>query len=280
MKPKANRSEFNRRSRLSEAQNHRCAICTTGIEPLAYSDDPDRACMVAFDPKRPKTWENSIAVCAACSGEIGNFEPMNVWERFQAGTYTPFRPNRAIRRQEKQVEYPETIPAIEAYMAKHDFVYRGGNIPKFFRFAPPERAETIAESLMRKPVRPRKFRKCRGRVRRNGHDQSLSEAQNHRCCYCTERMSDDRKSWRFATIEHVIETSKGGKSIFENLVMACLVCNMMRSRLRMTAYEYAEFAALHPDHILVELKRLDRKREIENLRRRSGKHGGDTHNRR
>jgi 5-methylcytosine-specific restriction endonuclease McrA len=266
MTPHANKYELRRRNRASEAQNHRCAICGLGIEPRAYANDTNRACLIAVDPDKPKTFSNAIAVCPPCAGECGNFPAWTVWQRFQSGDYVPFHNTKKARRKPKQVEYPDTLKLIKEAFEQ---VGRGEDaIPVFYRFAPPERAEHIAKKLLARPA-PRKSRRCRGRVRRYGHDQSLSEAQNHRCCYCRERMSDDRQSWRFATIEHVIEVSKGGKSIFENLTMACMVCNSMRSQLGMTAYEYAEFAQQNPDHILQELKRLGKKRFRDNLRRAS-----------
>lgn len=257
MTPHGNPQELRRRFRYSGEQNHRCAICTTSIEPLAFSDDPVRACLIAFDPEGNKNSFNTIAVCPACAGECGNSDPLTVWKRFMRGDYIPTKPQRRERRKKLQIENPATIPAIKALVGD---LY----VPSQFRFAPVERAPAIAATLLSR--QPRQFRKCRGRVRSRGHHLSLSEAQNHRCAYCTERMSDDRLSPRFATIEHVVEQSKGGKSVFKNLVMACLACNMMRSRLGMTAEEYAEFSRANPQHILAEISRLAHKRFRENKR--------------
>jgi len=55
--------------------------------------------------------------------------------------------------------------------------------------------------------------------------QALSEAQNHRCCYCHERFSDDKTSPFFATFEHVIPKSRGGRHDLSNIVLACYTCN-------------------------------------------------------
>lgn len=56
----------------------------------------------------------------------------------------------------------------------------------------------------------------------------LSEAQNHRCCYCgceTNRLPDHPRQ---ATREHVIPRSRGGTDDWENLAMACARHNRKR----------------------------------------------------
>lgn len=55
----------------------------------------------------------------------------------------------------------------------------------------------------------------------------LSEAQNHRCCYCT-RLTYQKVGKEQATIEHVIPRSRGGPHTFDNTVMACRRCNNNR----------------------------------------------------
>jgi hypothetical protein len=56
----------------------------------------------------------------------------------------------------------------------------------------------------------------------------LSEAQNHRCCYCGVKMIDMRGDRLCATIDHVIPKSLGGSDDWENLVAACDLCNVTR----------------------------------------------------
>lgn len=63
----------------------------------------------------------------------------------------------------------------------------------------------------------------------------LSEAQNHRCCYCGERFADGSKA---ATLEHVRARANGGSNAYANLVVACLRCNGLRGS--MNAYQFAE----------------------------------------
>ena len=68
--------------------------------------------------------------------------------------------------------------------------------------------------------------------------RELSEAQNHRCCYCHERFSDDPTSPYYATIEHVIPTSHGGDDDLSNIVLACYECNHSRSN-RFSAEDFS-----------------------------------------
>lgn len=53
--------------------------------------------------------------------------------------------------------------------------------------------------------------------------ERLSEAQNHRCCYCG---CDIRNG---ATIEHVISRYRGGSNDWGNLVASCDPCNQKSS---------------------------------------------------
>lgn len=56
----------------------------------------------------------------------------------------------------------------------------------------------------------------------------LSEAQNHRCCYCGVDMVADHLHQHGATIEHVVTRAAGGKTTWLNLVAACRTCNTKR----------------------------------------------------
>ena len=60
---------------------------------------------------------------------------------------------------------------------------------------------------------------------------ALSEAQNHRCCYCGAEMTlQVRNAPNSATFEHVSPLSKTSwpAGAWENLVAACYRCNNMR----------------------------------------------------
>lgn len=61
----------------------------------------------------------------------------------------------------------------------------------------------------------------------------LSEAQNHRCCYCGNRVLFSKKNIsiaNLATRDHIISRAAGGKN-GRNLVVSCLLCNQMRGDL-------------------------------------------------
>ncbi len=76
----------------------------------------------------------------------------------------------------------------------------------------------------------------RRRVRR------LSEAQNHRCCYCGCPVEPVWGLANSATLEHVIRRADGGPSHQGNLVVACAGCNNRRGN--QDAYDYAAAIAL------------------------------------
>lgn len=86
--------------------------------------------------------------------------------------------------------------------------------------------ETLIPELIRRfgAIYRRHFRAiCRRLMLRR-----LMEAQNHRCCYCGRRFSDDPASPQRATREHVIPKAQGGVGEWSNLVAACLDCNRKR----------------------------------------------------
>lgn len=59
--------------------------------------------------------------------------------------------------------------------------------------------------------------------------ERLSEAQNHRCCYCGVRMDGNAATSPIApTLEHVQARAHGGRNRLSNLVVACSGCNCSR----------------------------------------------------
>lgn len=64
---------------------------------------------------------------------------------------------------------------------------------------------------------------------RKARRDRLSEAQNHRCCYCGTRMTDTPEQPHSATLEHVVPRSFGGSNGDENCVVACRACNHRRA---------------------------------------------------
>jgi len=56
----------------------------------------------------------------------------------------------------------------------------------------------------------------------------LSEAQNHRCCWCGVHMTEKRGHENSATIEHITPRSCGGPDDPSNYAVACDRCNNRR----------------------------------------------------
>ena len=56
----------------------------------------------------------------------------------------------------------------------------------------------------------------------------LSEAQNHRCCWCGCAVTEQRDKKNSATIEHIVPRSLGGANHPDNYAIACSSCNQKR----------------------------------------------------
>ena len=66
---------------------------------------------------------------------------------------------------------------------------------------------------------------------------ALSEAQNHRCCYCSVEMTlEDDCRPTMATREHLIPRIFGGPTEWWNLVAACNECNSLRGHMNALAF--------------------------------------------
>jgi len=97
--------------------------------------------------------------------------------------------------------------------------------------------------------------------------QSLSESQNHRCCYCSCTMTladDDAPS--MATREHVIPRAFGGPTEWWNLVAACRECNSLRGHMYAMKFYYMrsrlsviEIRMLRYDHLTDEDERYKKR---------------------
>ena len=60
-----------------------------------------------------------------------------------------------------------------------------------------------------------------------GLRERMSEAQNHRCCYCGGRMHGSGDD--MATFEHIIALSAGGEDHPDNMAIARQKCNILQS---------------------------------------------------
>lgn len=56
----------------------------------------------------------------------------------------------------------------------------------------------------------------------------LCEAQNHRCCFCSDEMNHDATSHKRATREHIIPRAFGGGNSWDNTAASCSECNTLR----------------------------------------------------
>ncbi len=54
--------------------------------------------------------------------------------------------------------------------------------------------------------------------------RNLYTHYGHRCCYCGRTFASNELN-----LEHVIPRSRGGKSVWENVVTACVPCNVKKS---------------------------------------------------
>ena len=100
----------------------------------------------------------------------------------------------------------------------------------------------------------------------------LSEAQNHRCCYCGIAFIDiiDPGDWQLPcapAIEHVVRRCDGGPRCWENEVAACRSCNNTRGAI---PAEDFYVAVLSGAPVVKALKRaIGNRRKVQNLRDRS-----------
>lgn len=66
--------------------------------------------------------------------------------------------------------------------------------------------------------------------------ETLSERQNHRCCWCGVRMDGLIPEADAPTYEHVTPRSKGGSDDESNLVAACNLCNQLRRTMNWAGF--------------------------------------------
>lgn len=256
------------RRQISESQNHRCAVCTRPITPYDLCEFEDSAATVKFDRSKNKTYDNSVAVCQRCAGEQGNYGSLvEFYEAFVAGT--------AFHRKKRPATvYPETIPLVREILfrktAEAGKLF-SGHIPLGFQFAPPEMAEKIAIKLFTNILDGLNVRK-RGTSKRNAflvrqaYKRCFMESQNHRCCYCgirlTTTFADDPD---YATWEHVQNLRDEGSNRFDNLVIACSLCNATREALKLSAEAYFEWVVENRDDLEVSRARQRRAAERKRL---------------
>ena len=57
--------------------------------------------------------------------------------------------------------------------------------------------------------------------------RNLYVRDNGECAYCLTKIH-----YRFATMDHVVPKSKGGKTTWNNIVVACVTCNRLKENKR------------------------------------------------
>jgi 5-methylcytosine-specific restriction endonuclease McrA len=97
-----------------------------------------------------------------------------------------------------------------------------------------------------KRILPETVSSRRARCVRSGRPKGwlndLCEMQNWQCAYCRQSMSRKRRDGNpgiMATLDHMLPISRGGRNQWNNLIGACLSCNIEKGS--MTADEYREF---------------------------------------
>ena len=256
------------RLRLCEAQNHRCAVCAAKIEYASYSNSIERASVCKLDRSLPKSYDNCVVTCHYCSGGASTFT-----------TLTEYNERRSEQKAYKEkTEYPETIliinEALSKYCVEENLPFKPLTESSKFRYAPPTALDEIINTQIAKIkygqssriVKPKKtkttFKWCStGRTQK----EAFSEMQNHRCCYCGEYMNDENRHPRQATWEHVICKRDRGENSFDNLVIACSVCNSLRDMLKLEAEEFYEWVQTHRKEIEQRSNLIIRKRAMRRV---------------
>jgi HNH endonuclease len=59
-----------------------------------------------------------------------------------------------------------------------------------------------------------------------GLKTQIEQRDRHRCCYCQTQSANNGMPM---SLDHILPTSKGGKTVFENVCLACRSCNEFKS---------------------------------------------------
>jgi len=243
---------------LSGEQNHRCATCS--VEMQLTSGSFDTAAVAKIDPGEERCWQNLVALCRACVAARQNLHLVEFFD-LVCRQGRPAAVKKAIRQSGRTRSGNEVLARamarVEADLSslgiKYPYsgeIFGGSDLP-------PEAEDAFVEKLVARAVKkhhagtPRKSRRWRsiGKGRNNDRLQRhrLGEAQNHRCCYCSELVRYDiPRHPDYATFEHVIERKHNGPAFsFDNLVIACSLCNNEREHLGLSANGYWRYVQQH-----------------------------------
>jgi 5-methylcytosine-specific restriction endonuclease McrA len=250
---------------LCGCQNHRCAICLRPIKFLAYADDPARACAVKFDRSLPHGRKNSVACCARCAGTQSAYPSLL--------DFYEFKISGVKKKQKLKITFPDTINEINRQVAVQcaalSIPFDLLNEKSKFRFAPPESIPKIVthrvKSFVERFNRPVPVKRIEYHLTMD-KKIAFSEAQNHRCCYCSSPVNFIQKHPRQATWEHVVPFREQGSHEFDNVVIACSACNNLRDRMDVSAEEFYLWASTHREEIAQYTQSIVLRRQSKNLR--------------
>jgi 5-methylcytosine-specific restriction endonuclease McrA len=232
--------------RLCESQNYRCCICGNHIEAMAFNGDPKQCALASIDRTKPTNYKNEVVVCQSCAGPMSGYT--HLLDYYNAVHSGQIVNGKKVKAEKVRVVHTETIPLIKQLLAEQG--YSSVKVPVDYQYAPPTTAPKIAKFLSaaekRQENKKSKHRPPPWFRWRDEKKRELMECQNHKCCYCGSVMTVEfLRHPRYATWEHVIELSKGGTWDLDNLVIACSVCNHLRSAMKLDAYEFYEWAKDH-----------------------------------
>jgi hypothetical protein len=208
---------------MSEAQNHRCAVCQSELIL-------DKACFYRIvDENRKFGYHNSILICHHCSSSGSDIHEL--YSQFLEGQHPAhlitqrklFPENKAIFREimtergfhSEVILYPTDIALIDPDTLRQLYKHKK---PRLKSIGSPRATREIKNYLFR-------------------HQDGI-------CCYDQYPMHKPSSGIsgyldpRCPTFEHLIERSKGGSNYIDNLKLACSVCNTMRSDYKMTPDEF------------------------------------------
>jgi 5-methylcytosine-specific restriction endonuclease McrA len=209
------------RKRLLESQNHRCATCTKSIEF-------DTSGCIVFNRLQPRTYNNSVALCLECSSRQGIYSSLMEYYNDMNRYSQKIKPEQKI--------YPDhpkiVITKLANLCLKNNihFQYWVFNMENY-KYCPPEFLDAVVEALFRRLQNKLSIDDALSKRRK----MTVSEAQNHRCCYCGYRFTHEEpensvRSWSW---EHVVDRNDKERERtheYDNLVIACHLCNSLRGK--------------------------------------------------
>lgn len=264
--------------KCSAEQGYRCCVC--GVQFIMEFDFQGKnskiwfknPAIVAIDKNLPKNWENSVAICNKCASYTGNYDLLDFYHYFIEHGYPSKKKKEYIhvasdifdeiknRLENKLKENGCFNERAFNRMLKNPMTHRDvilteeeieEEVERRFATIKKNNIQIIDNCLL---TTPRSSKNCNfkhllydGQLRDKSKARiMMSGEQNHKCCYCGDEMilvhcDNDR----FATFEHVISLIDGGQHIYENVVMACRLCNNERGKMFLSAMDYFEYVQKH-----------------------------------